>query len=219
MTATTTSNAGRTERLDRGDRGVDKSERRRIELAESALATLGELGYARTSLREIAQNSPFSHGVVHYYFADKTELIVYCVRHYKAQCVHRYDEIVETSQTDAELRERFAAKLVESLLDEAAMHRLWYDLRSQSMFTPELRDAVEAIDDSLATMIGRVLDRICELAGTDALVDHQTAYALLDGIFEQALLDHHADKPAVTETLVSRALTTLDLLIPRGAAG
>lgn len=216
MTATTTSNAARAER---GDRGVDKSERRRIELAESALATLGELGYARTSLREIAQNSPFSHGVVHYYFADKTELIVYCVRHYKAQCVHRYDEIVETSQTDAELRERFAAKLVESLLDEAAMHRLWYDLRSQSMFTPELRDAVEAIDDSLATMIGRVLDRICELAGAEALVDHQTAYALLDGIFEQALLDHHADKPGVPETLTARALTTLDLLIPRTPAG
>ena len=30
-------------------------------------------------------NSEFSHGVVHYYFADKIELIIYCVRYYKAQ--------------------------------------------------------------------------------------------------------------------------------------
>ena len=30
------------------------------------------------------QNSEFSHGVVHYYFDDKLELIIYCVRYYKA---------------------------------------------------------------------------------------------------------------------------------------
>ena len=78
-------------------RPVDRFEDRRRELAAAALQTLGELGYARTSLREIAQNSPYSHGVVHYYFADKAELITYCVRQYKAECVTRYDEIVETS--------------------------------------------------------------------------------------------------------------------------
>src|SRR5580698_7702400 len=62
---------------------ADKYDQRRNELAESALRTLGERGYTRTSLREIATNSEFSHGVVHYYFADKLELIVYCVRYYK----------------------------------------------------------------------------------------------------------------------------------------
>ena len=73
---------------------ADKYDERRTQLAISALATLGELGYAKTSLREIAQNSEFSHGVVHYYFADKFELITHCVRYYKAQCVTRYDGLV-----------------------------------------------------------------------------------------------------------------------------
>src|SRR5215211_3781860 len=72
-----------------------RAEERRTQLAQSALATLGELGYARTSLREIAQNSEFTHGVVHYYFADKVELIAHCVRLYKAQCINRYDELVD----------------------------------------------------------------------------------------------------------------------------
>src|SRR6185503_10037661 len=53
---------------------VDKFEARRAELADATLATLGELGYARTSLREIAQKTEFSHGVLHYYFRDKNEL-------------------------------------------------------------------------------------------------------------------------------------------------
>jgi AcrR family transcriptional regulator len=49
---------------------VDKFAARRNELAEAALKTLAERGYAQTGLRDIAQNSEFSHGVLHYYFAD-----------------------------------------------------------------------------------------------------------------------------------------------------
>ena len=45
-------------------RQVDKFAERRAQLADAALQTLAELGYARTSLREIAQNSQFSHGVL-----------------------------------------------------------------------------------------------------------------------------------------------------------
>jgi len=60
----------------------DKFAERRAELGEAALLTLAELGYARTSLREIAQNSAFSHGVLHYYFSDKLDLILCSVRQY-----------------------------------------------------------------------------------------------------------------------------------------
>src|SRR3982751_4654630 len=111
-------------------RPVDKFEDRRRELATAALQTLGELGYARTSLREIAQNSPYSHGVVHYYFADKVELITYCVRQYKASCVQRYDAIVASSSAAPELASAFADALVTTMVEDAPMHRLWYDLRS-----------------------------------------------------------------------------------------
>src|SRR3954447_14567576 len=108
-------------------RQVDKFAERRAQLAESALLTLSELGYARTSLREIAQNSDFSHGVLHYYFRDKVDLITHCVREYKARCVKRYDEIVATAQPGEELRRSFAAGLAQTMVEDAALHRLWYD--------------------------------------------------------------------------------------------
>ena len=82
---------------------ADRYDERRNELAESALLTLGELGYARTSLRDIASNSPFSHGVLHYYFADKLELVIYSVTYYKMRCITRYDEVI------AELDDRAGA--------------------------------------------------------------------------------------------------------------
>ena len=108
---------------------VDKFSARRIELAEAALETLGELGYARTSLREIAQKSDFTHGVLHYYFSDKVDLICCSVRHYKTRCATRYDQVVATAQSREELMSGFLEKLGETVREEAPMHRLWYDLR------------------------------------------------------------------------------------------
>lgn len=192
---------------------ADKHDARRAELAESALVTLGERGYARTTLREIAINSQFSHGVVHYYFQDKLELIVYCVRHYKAKCVTRYDQVVATSTTADGLLVAFAAKLVETLRDEAPMHRLWYDLRSQSMFEDSLREAVSMIDATLEDMVWRVVERYAELAGRPTAVPRAAAYGILDGLFQQALLGHLGGDETALDTIVEQVHGLMPLML------
>ncbi|MFG1925995.1 TetR/AcrR family transcriptional regulator [Cryptosporangium sp. NPDC048952] len=193
-----------------------RHDERRDQLAESALRTLGELGYARSSLREIANNSEFSHGVVHYYFADKLELIIYCVRYYKARCVTRYDAVVVESETPAALLDAFAAKLVETIVDEAPMHRLWYDLRTQSMFEVELRDAVLMIDKTLEEMIWRVVARFSELSGRPPATTSQAAYGLLDGVFQQALLGHLTGRAGALDDLQDQVRALLPLLLVTG---
>ena len=169
-------------------RQVDKFEERRRELADAALLTLSELGYARTSLREIAQNSAFSHGVLHYYFRDKVDLITYCVRLYKAECVTRYDEVTATARTGPELRAGFAEAMSRTLVADAALHRLWYDLRNQSLFEDFFRADVGEIDESLERMITRIVTRYAELTGSRLAVPARLAYALFDGVFQHALL-------------------------------
>lgn len=194
-------------------RPLDKHDERRNQLAESALVTLGELGYAKSSLREIANNSEFTHGVVHYYFHDKFELIVYCVRYYKSQCVRRYDDVVANSTTPDELLDGFAAKLRQTLREEAPMHRLWYDLRSQSMFEEQLREAVTMIDRTLESMIWRVVAKYAELAGREPNVDSAAAYGLLDGLFQQALLGFGDGNEAALDTLSSQVHNLMPLLL------
>ncbi|HEY2791138.1 MAG TPA: TetR/AcrR family transcriptional regulator [Micromonosporaceae bacterium] len=192
---------------------ADKHDQRRNELAESALRTLGELGYARTSLREIANNSEFSHGVVHYYFADKLELIVYCVRYYKARCVTRYDGVIAEATSAAGLLDAFAAKLVETIRDEGPMHSLWYDLRTQSMFEPGLREAVMLIDGTLEEMIWRVVTRFAELAGKEIRLSSADAYGMLDGLFQQALLGHVAGRSEAMDVLVRQVHGLMPLML------
>jgi TetR/AcrR family transcriptional regulator, transcriptional repressor of bet genes len=194
---------------------ADKYDERRNQLAESALRTLGELGYARASLREIATNSEFSHGVVHYYFRDKLELIIYCVRYYKARCVTRYDAVVADSTTPEELLDAFAAKLVETLSDEAPMHRLWYDLRTQSMFEEGLREAVTMIDRTLEQMIWRVVERYAELSGCSVAMKPAAAYGVLDGIFQQALLGHLSGDRGALDTIAAEVHELMPLMLVR----
>lgn len=179
---------------------VDKFNARRIELAEAALATLAELGYARTSLREIAQKSDFTHGVLHYYFSDKFDLICCSVRHYKAKCVTRYDQITATAKSRGELLDGFLDKLGETIRTEAHMHRLWYDLRAQALFEDAFRDDVTAIDKSLEDMMWRVVSRYAELGRKKPVVSPEALYALFDGLFQKCLLRHlSGDAQAIPE--------------------
>ncbi|HEY6592964.1 MAG TPA: TetR/AcrR family transcriptional regulator [Asanoa sp.] len=194
-------------------RPVDKFDQRRDELAESALTTLGAMGYARASLREIANNSTFSHGVVHYYFQDKLELVIYSVRYYKARCVTRYDSVVSDSTTADDLVDAFAAKLTETIREEAPMHRLWYDLRTQSMFEDQLRGAVTEIDHTLQDMIWRVVSRYAELDGRPVSVDPVVAYGMLDGLFQQALLGYLSGHPTALDSLAVRVRKVMPLLL------
>jgi AcrR family transcriptional regulator len=197
-------------------RQLDKFAERRAQLAAAALQTLAEQGYARTSLRDIAQNSEFSHGVLHYYFSDKTELITYCVRQYKAECVTRYDNIVATATSADELRRGFGAAMAATLVEEATLHRLWYDLRNQSLFDDSYRHDVTEIDESLERMIWRIVSKYAGLAGTPLAVSSGPAYAVFDGLFQQALIRHlagHADAARDLDENVQRVLNALT--VPR----
>ena len=193
---------------------TDKFGARRDQLAESALKTLAERGYANTGLRDIAENSDFSHGVLHYYFRDKNDLIQHCVRQYKTDCATHYDEIVETSQTADELMSRFCPALAGTLRDDASMHRLWYDLRNQSMFDAELTPVIQEIDHLLEQMIWRIVTRYAELAESEVSVHPALAYAMYDGMFEQSLVAFLAGDLAALDAVEQHSERLLQLLVP-----
>jgi AcrR family transcriptional regulator len=197
---------------------AEKFEQRRAELGEATLQTLATLGYARTSLREIAQNSAFTHGVLHYYFSDKTDLILCSVRQYKARCVTRYDDVVAQAPDHAALLQGFLDVLGQTLRDEAPLHRLWYDLRAQAMFEEAFRADVLAIDKSLEKMIWRVVARLAALAGIkDGLPSPALAYATIDGLFQQALLRHLSGDRKAIAAMKREVAELLGRLLPRSA--
>jgi hypothetical protein len=125
------------------------------------------------------------------------------VRQYKARCVTRYDRVmIEAESVDA-LMDGFLDALGQTLVTEAMLHRLWYDLRAQALFEEAFRDDVAAIDKSLEQMIFRIMSRFADLSGAALEVPASVAYAMFDGLFQQGLLKHlSGDDKAVAEMQV-----------------
>ncbi|WP_434443910.1 TetR/AcrR family transcriptional regulator [Lentzea sp. E54] len=196
-------------------RQVDKFDARRTELAVATLHTLAELGYARTSLREIAQNSEFSHGVLHYYFADKRDLITEAVRQYEVVCVTRYDEVVAHATTAEQLRDEFVAMFFDTLGQDATLHRLWYDLRNQSLFDESFRADVLEIDSHREAMVWRVISRHAELLGGEPAVSPGVVYVTLDGIFQRALMHHLSGDAETVARLRADLPVAIGLLVKK----
>jgi TetR/AcrR family transcriptional regulator, transcriptional repressor of bet genes len=172
-----------------------KFEAKRRELALATLATLGELGYSRTSLREVAQRSEYSHGVLHYYFADRNELITYAVQLYKLECCTLFDEAIAGAESAEDVVRLFGSCLALAIQQDAPMHMLWYDVKSQSMFEEPLQETVMTVEGWLADMVWRVLARYAELAGLPVRMGREMAYHTLDGVFYNALYRWRNDVP------------------------
>ena len=69
------------------------------------------------------------------------------------------------------------------------------------------------IDATLQDMIWRVVTRYAELAGRALAVDVATTYALLDGVFEKALLGHLAGDSWASDDLRARVSLVLPKLL------
>jgi len=177
-----------TERADRS--AADKFAMRRRELADSALAAIAEQGFARTGLRDISARTDLSTGILHYYFSGKDDLIAQAIWQYKSECARRYDPIVQTSVTAEELIARFGVEISATLRDESDMHRLWYDLRNQALFETGFRGTIIAIDELLTDMVWAIVERHAQLCGKTPAIDRETAYALIDGLFLNALIGY-----------------------------
>ena len=112
----------------------------------------------------------------------------------------RYDEVTATATGFDELLDGFAAALGDTLRKEAPLHRLWYDLRAQSLFEEAFRADVAEIDKSLEKMVWRVMSRFAEITGEPVRAPSSVAYAMFDGLFQQGLLKHlSGDKKAVAK--------------------
>jgi len=174
-------------------------------IADSAIEALKELGYANTSLRDIAAKSDLSLGMLHYYFEDRSDLIIYCVQVYKAEFVRTLVAAIERAEGREEVIEAFSRSLAAALLEDTMTHRLWYDIRTQAMFDAIFRPVVRDIEAKLIDLVRRALIA----AGHEVSPKVEILYALLDGVFFKLMQDQFdkaTHRDAHEMTAIFRAL-------------
>jgi len=176
-----------------------KRDGRKRLIAESAIQALKELGYANTSLRDIAEKSGLSLGMLHYYFEDKTDLIIYCVQRYKRELVREILAALERAEGREQVVSALSEALVASIIDDEMTHRLWYDIRTQAMFDATFRPVVTEIEVMLMDIVRAAFIK----AGHDSPDKVEISYALLDGAFRYLMQGQIGDNPRSRQELTA----------------
>lgn len=194
---------------DRAARKTAKREEKKRQIAECAIEALKELGYANTSLRDIAERSDQSLGMLHYYFEDRTDLIIYCVEVYKREFVRDILEALDDAEGRQSVIEAFSKALTASIIDDAMFHRLWYDIRTQAMFDASFRPSVAEIEAMLINIVHTALTK----AGHVDPQNVDLSYALLDGAFRYIMQGQIGDTPRDRETMTQIFAGLLDRML------
>lgn len=189
----------------RAERKSAKRDEKKRKIAESAIEALKELGYANTSLRDIAEKSDLSLGMLHYYFEDRTDLIIFCVQRYKEEFVRDIHAALERAEGRDQVIAAFAEALVTSIYDDEMTHRLWYDIRTQAMFDTRFLPVVTEIEGLLVGIVENAYRK----AGHDVPVDIEVHYALLDGAFRYFMQGQIGDTPKHTREELMAAFNGL----------
>ena len=146
--------------------------------------------------------------MLHYYFEDKTELIIYCVSVYKQDFVRRTQQAIDAAEDRDQVILGFSEALVQSIIDDEATHRLWYDIQTQAMFDTTFRPVVAEIEDMLINVTRLALSKAGVSDG-----EAEMLYALIDGAFRhlmQAQITRsprsRADLTAILRRLIEQVL-------------
>ncbi|MCA0869404.1 TetR/AcrR family transcriptional regulator [Seohaeicola saemankumensis] len=176
----------------RAARKTAKRDEKKRQIAASALNALKELGYANTSLRDIAEKSDMSLGMLHYYFEDRSDLIIYCVSIYKREFVRAVTKALTAASGRDEVIEAFSEALVTSIIEDEMTHRLWYDIRNQAMFDVTFRPVVSEIETMLIGTVGAAFDKAGHKIPPEQVAIY---YALVDGAFRYLMQDQFSATP------------------------
>lgn len=190
----------------RQDRKAARSAEKKRELALHALSSLAELGYARTNLRDVAQRSGASLGVIHYYFANKTELIACSIALYKEGFAQEVKAVIAASATPQDLATGLADFLQQTVAQQAGMHRLWYDVRAQAQFEPAFQPCVQEVEHALEGIFDALFIKLAGMHVPVQEADPLRLYIILDGWFRHFLQQHLAGDAQAATALRAQVL-------------
>lgn len=174
------------------------TEQRRAEISDALLATMAEHGYAKASIKRIAEEADVTPGLIHYHFDSKREILL----HLLDDIVDRQLDLVEgrieeaatpTEALDAAV-ETFLAAGESARPDEVAA---WVTINAEAIRQPEVREALSAALQEFRDLFARVVAAGVEAGDfeTGSLSTEGAAAALLStvqGYFATAVVDRDA---------------------------
>ena len=184
-------------------RNVTKGEQTRARIIAAARILLAEDGMGRFSTRNVAALCGISHGMCHYHFQDRTDLIVAVVEDIRPEWVTPLEQAVDAPGTFAERAERVIDLLTQS--EASDLSRLHSSLHWFALNDNRVRASLEAEYRLWRACFVRLFAVLAEERG-DGLDPQPLGEALacaVDGLAAIQSLDADVDADAVLRALVA----------------
>lgn len=190
-------------------RSSAKGEQTRARLIAAARTLLAGDGAGRFTTRNVAALCGVSHGMCHYHFADRTELIVAVVEDVRPEWIAPLEEAVGGPGGHAEQAERVLALLTRPESPDLA--RLHAALHWLALNDERVRESLEAEYGRWRSCFVRLFRALVEERGAD--VDPvplgEAFAAAVDGLAAIGSLDGTVDAERVLRTLMAALSATV----------
>jgi TetR/AcrR family transcriptional regulator, transcriptional repressor of bet genes len=176
-------------------RRVDSEDARRRQLIEATVDAIGDVGFAATTIAEIARRAEVSTGLVSFYFGDKDGLLEATLRHLARELARGVAMRLRDAATP---RDRVQA-VIDANLGESQFQRrigtVWLAFWGQVPHSPRFARVQRAYQRRIASNLAAALRPLAPRREALALAE-QTA-AMIDGLWLRATLSRDADGRAV----------------------
>jgi AcrR family transcriptional regulator len=182
-------------------------------LIDATIASVQEVGYARTTVKEICGRAGLSHGALFRFFPRVVDLIVAASEDIGRRQIAEFEARFSATQTDGEPL-AVALRLVRETC-RSRTNAVFYELLVAARTDPELRAALKPW---LARYLTAIREGALKLPGADAFppdIFEVLVFTVLRAFDGEALIRVIAPQPKVEERRLELLLTFLEML--RGA--
>jgi AcrR family transcriptional regulator len=143
--------------------------RRREQITWALFDCLAVKGHEKVTIKEIAAQAHLPPGVIHYYFKSKDEIISSLARAIVEKYSQKLEKRLSEKNTDAKRIQSAVDFIVDELIFDSSLNRVFYNLIQMAFERTELRDVMKQMFAEYRDRLARFLAEVGVVSQDDKL--------------------------------------------------
>ena len=177
---------------------------RRKQIVQALYDCLAEKGHETVTVKEIAGRAGLPPGVIHYYFRSKDEIISCLAETIVTRYSGRIEQKLQQARSHEERIERAIDFIVDQLVFDRPLNRVFYNLVQMAFERRELNGVVRKLFRDYRFRLTQVLEQAG--AGPDSRLLGAAMVAVTEGFALQLMVDPKAVARPDVHRLIARSL-------------
>ena len=195
---------------------IESEEGRRLQLIESTIASLADVGFAACTLHDIARRAGVSPGLVAHYFGDKEGLLEATLRHLAGRLSRLAAQKLAAARTPrARLQAIIDASLASEEFDRPTAS-VWLAFWGQVLYSPRFRRVQTVYQGRMQSNLRHALKQLVSVPDAQAIA--VSTAALIDGLWLQKTLSDSAQAESADARSVVSAFVDGQLAAVKSAS-